>query len=50
MVAVASPGIDAGMWLPARHFALDHTNSRSPQAVFKTIGLVMPDGFDLHGD
>jgi hypothetical protein len=50
MVAVVTPGIDAGMWLPVAHFAVGGKHLRRPaQSIFQTIGLVMPEGCESDG-
>jgi hypothetical protein len=50
MVAVVTPGVDPGMWLPAAHFAASSKRLRRPaQMTFQTAGLVLPEGFVGHG-
>jgi hypothetical protein len=49
MEAVVAPEPDAGMCLPAGHFAVNRTNSISAPPIFQTVGLVMFRGFDAYG-
>ena len=50
MVAVATPEINAGMWLPAAYFAVGSKHSRRPaRPIFQTTGLVVLEGSEAHG-
>jgi len=50
MVAVVTPGITPGMWLPAAHFAARGKQPRRPaQPTFQTTSLVVPEGRAAHG-
>jgi hypothetical protein len=49
MVAVVTPGMNAGMWLSAAHFAVGGAQPRSTQPTFQTTSLVAREGFEAHG-
>jgi hypothetical protein len=50
MVAVVTPGMNAGMWLPAAHFAGFRKHLRWPsRPIFQTTSLVVAEGFAAHG-
>jgi hypothetical protein len=57
MVAAVAPEIDAGMWLPAEHFAVGSTrlrpvvqlNLQQPLQQNKTTGLVTLEGSEADG-
>ena len=57
MVAAVTPEIDAGMWLPAGHFAVGSTRLRpvvqvnlpQPLCKNKTAGLVTLEGREADG-
>jgi len=50
MVAVVTPGITPGMWLPAAHFAARSKHPRrSAQPTFQTTSLAVPEGCASHG-
>jgi hypothetical protein len=57
MVAAVTPKIDAGMWLPAEHFAVRtiysapsiHPNLPQPLRKNKTAGLVTLEGRETDG-
>ena len=50
MVAVVTPGMSAGMWLPAAHFAAGSNHLRCPvQPIFQTTSLVVSEGYAAHG-
>jgi hypothetical protein len=49
MVVVATLGVDAEMWLPARQFAVGDARLWSNRLSFQTAGLVRPKGIDAHG-
>jgi len=57
MVAGVTPEIDAGMWLPAEHFAIGskclwpsvQPNLQQPARKNKTIGLVTLEGSEADG-
>ncbi len=58
MEAVGTPKVDAGMWLPATHFAVDGTHSGPPVLPGsqrkllrnKTVGLETLEGAEADGD
>jgi hypothetical protein len=50
MVAVVTPGMDAGMWLPAAHFAGGRKHLQWPaRRIFQTTSLVVAKGSVAHG-
>ena len=50
MVAVVTPGITPGMWLPAAHFAAHSKHPRrSAQPTFQTTSLAVPEWCAAHG-
>jgi hypothetical protein len=57
MVAAVTPKIDAGIWLPAEHFAVRtiytapsiHPNLRQSLGQNKTVGLVTLEGLEADG-
>jgi hypothetical protein len=50
MVAVATSEMDAGMWLAVTVFAVGGPRSLAARSTFQTVGLVMPEGVDTHGE
>jgi hypothetical protein len=58
MVAVATPEVDAGMWVPATHFAIADTyrwspappNLQQPTMRNKTTRLEKSEGLRFDGD
>ncbi len=50
MVAIVTPGMNAGMWLLAAHFAVGTKHLRWPaQPIFQTTSLVVSEGSVAHG-